>query len=164
MRVVDLALRGDAGSWATVRAGKGKRCRKVPLLALAKDALRNLIQVEALRGQEMLFPGAVEPQRPMTRATADKTLKALALRAGIRDPVSAHVLQHTEVHRLPTREVGLERVATVRGHTGLDTTRRYVAPSEQELSEASERAWECGKARDLLWGARPGLAGSRSTA
>jgi len=139
LRPQDLTLRGDAGSWATV-LGKGKKTRRVPLPAPCRDALLALERQVGAKS-EWLFPGSGRRGGPLTRAAAHKLLQRLSRRAGI-EPVSAHRLRHTAAHRLLSRGAGLERVAAILGHTSLDTTRLYVAPSAEELTLAAKRAWE----------------------
>jgi integrase/recombinase XerD len=62
----------------------------------------------------------------------------LAKRAGLED-VSPHTLRHSFAKNLVDAGVGLERVAALLGHSSLETTRIYTAPSEADLQEAVER-------------------------
>lgn len=60
----------------------------------------------------------------------------------MKEQASPHRLCHTGAHRLLARGAGLERVASILGHSDQNTTKRYVVPSEQELSEAMGKAWD----------------------
>ena len=50
--------------------------------------------------------------------------------------VSPHTLQHTFAKRLVDAGVSLEKVATLLGHSNLNTTRIYLTPGRQDLENA----------------------------
>lgn len=53
--------------------------------------------------------------------------------------VTPHVLRHTFAKSLLDSGVGIEKVAMLLGHSDLNTTRTYVAPSEKDLTDAVEK-------------------------
>jgi len=62
----------------------------------------------------------------------------LAERAGLKD-VSPHTLRHSFAKNLVDAGVGLEKMAKLLGHGGLETTRLYTPPPEANLQAATER-------------------------
>lgn len=145
LRVSDVILRGDAGSFVAVK-GKGQKQHKVPIPGPARDALKAWIREARLSSSNWLFPGGQGGhggrEGHLTRQAADAAVKKLATRAGIRENVGCHRLRHTGAHRMLSRGAGLEKVAAVLGHSNVNTTARYVAASESELTDAVRRAWE----------------------
>jgi len=55
--------------------------------------------------------------------------------AGIEN-VTPHVLRHSFAKALIDSGVTLEKVATLLGHSNLNTTRIYTTPGERDLEEA----------------------------
>ena len=65
-----------------------------------------------------------------------------AYHAKIKD-VSPHTLRHTFCKNLIDQGVPIDQVAVLAGHSSLDTTKRYTAPSMADLQAAVDRtAWE----------------------
>ena len=141
MRIGDVQLRPDAASWVTVHAGKGMKTRRVPLPRRGRDALARWIRESRPRGDGFLFPGR-DGKGHLTSKAAALLVERLRIRAGVAESVSPHQLRHTFAHRLVSRGVPLERVAELLGHSSLNTTRIYVAPTPEELVADVARAWE----------------------
>jgi site-specific recombinase XerD len=110
-----------------VRAGKGNKSRVVPLNKKARKALEAWLP---LTGDDRVFP--------LQRAGVHKRVKLYTTRAGL-DGCSAHTLRHTFGKNLIDQGVGIEQVASLLGHSTLDTTRIYTLPGEQDLARAVER-------------------------
>ncbi len=133
---------GERAGHVVVRQGKGNKQRTVPLNQSARVALKGWLQV---------YPGAIEAGAPLWVSQKGGALSAraiglqisgLAQRAGLQE-VSPHTLRHTFAKNLVDSGVGLEKVATLLGHSQLETTRRYVTPSQADLQAATERvSWE----------------------
>ncbi len=62
----------------------------------------------------------------MTRATFDKELRQLAIRAGITKKVSAHVLRHSFASHMLDHDVDLRSLQQMLGHADISTTTIYT--------------------------------------
>ena len=69
--------------------------------------------------------------------TAQRAVKRFARVAGLEN-VTPHILRHTFGKSLLDNGVTLEKVATLMGHSNLNTTRIYTTPGEEDLIEAVE--------------------------
>jgi integrase/recombinase XerC len=69
--------------------------------------------------------------------TVQRILQRYARAAQIEE-LTPHVCRHTFAKNLVDNEVGLEKVAALLGHSSLNTTRIYIAPSERDLELAVE--------------------------
>jgi len=58
-----------------------------------------------------------------------------AKKAGLKN-VAPHTLRHSFAKALIDAGVPLEKVATLLGHSNLNTTRIYTAPGEEDLEDA----------------------------
>jgi site-specific recombinase XerD len=126
----DLELHPRSG-WLTVRRGKGRKRRRVPLGPRVRDALR-----QYLRTREDDLPAVFVGQRgPLKVRALELILHKLNVHIGIPD-LSPHKLRHTFLHDLAVREVPLQVIADLAGHESLETTRRYVQPGQDELAAA----------------------------
>jgi site-specific recombinase XerD len=132
LRVSDLLLTERKAS-LTVRAGKGRKQRVVPINAEARRLLDEWLTVRPDIGCEMLFIG--QRGEPMQVRSAQLAVSRIAGDAGL-DDVTPHHLRHTFAKTLLNNGVSLEKVAALLGHESLDTTRLYVTPGERDLEEA----------------------------
>ena len=147
LRVGDLEL-GERHGWVTVRAGKGRKRRRVPLHARARRALWNYLEARGFAREEAL-PRSPAPRAEealflsqkgggMTPYAVWYAVKKYARLAGV-EGVTPHTFRHTVATRL-VRDPGVDLVtaATFLGHARLDTTARYSRPSEEDLEGAAE--------------------------
>jgi integrase/recombinase XerC len=122
--MVDDVQMGERSGWVTVRGGKGSKSRKVPLNAEARKALRMWLDER----------GDTDSFFDLTPSGAYRRLAELGRRAGVE--VHPHALRHTLAKNLVEAGVGLHEVATILGHSSLNTTRVYVTPGERDLERA----------------------------
>jgi integrase/recombinase XerC len=112
----------------------------VPLNASARRALREWLEVRPADASDALFlsqKGGALSERGVTARVA-----ALAKAAGL-DDVSVHVLRHSFAKNLVDAGVGLEKVASLLGHSSVAVTQRYITPSQADLQAATEAVvWE----------------------
>ncbi len=128
----DVQLSERKGS-LTVRSGKGRKQRLVPLNAEARPFLQQWLLSRSALDTTALFIG--QRKKRLTARSVQRAVKRLAKAAGISD-VTPHVLRHTFAKALLDSGVGIEKVAVLLGHSDLNTTRIYGAPSEGDLEEA----------------------------
>jgi integrase/recombinase XerD len=67
--------------------------------------------------------------------TIQRAVQRFAGEAGLEN-VTPHVLRHSFAKALIDSGVTLEKVATLLGHSNLNTTRIYTTPGERDLEEA----------------------------
>jgi len=117
-----------------VRQGKGERRREVPLNAEAREELTNWLE---LRGEEgsLLFSG--KRGEGISVSGVHRRLAELGRVAKVE--VHPHTLRHTFAKNLIDAGVSLEKVASLLGHSSLNTTRIYTTPGERDLEIAVER-------------------------
>ena len=133
----DLEISGYSG-WVTVRFGKGKKQRRVPVNAKARTALNEYLDGRGgVADDEPLF--LADHGGPMSAYAIWYTVKKYAAQAGV-DRVSPHSFRHTVATRLVRDpEVDIVTAATFLGHSRIDTTARYARPNEKDLENAAER-------------------------
>ena len=140
----DLAL-GERSGWVTVRLGKGRRRRRVPIHLRARKALSAYLEPEQLAEPTARAARAAEPLfrsrngEPLTPYALWYTVKKYARLAEV-EGVTPHTFRHSVATRLVRDpQVDMVTAATFLGHSRLDTTARYSRPSEDDLARAAER-------------------------
>lgn len=150
---------GERSGMLLVRAGKGNKARSVPLNGSARDALaiyvaprlgieKPSIKAAAAKWPKPASPLAFEPAfesqkgGALTTSAMGQMIAELVKAADglVPEDTSAHTLRHTfarsYLSQYPGDIVGL---ATLLGHSSLDTTRLYSEPSVQQLSTRVEQ-------------------------
>ena len=117
-----------------IRQGKGNKKREIPLNGPARDALKEWMKIHA--NSDAIFEGKRGDR--LSPSGAYRRLTELARRANIKD-ISPHTLRHTFAKNLVDAGIGLERVATLLGHSNLNTTRIYTTPGTRDLENAVEK-------------------------
>lgn len=134
LTVQDVFL-GDRSGSAVFRMGKGNKQRSVPLPLNARQTLQAYLDSRPPASSSSVFVGE---RGPLT----DKGIRALC------DKYSAicgfkmhpHLLRHTMAHQFLADNPGdFVSLAQILGHENLNTTRRYVQKTEQQLGEAVDR-------------------------
>jgi site-specific recombinase XerD len=150
---------GERSGLLLVRAGKGNKVRSVPLNASAREALSTYVaprlgvgkpSIKAISSQwpnprsEQAHSPIFESQKggALTTSAMGQMIDDLVTAAGelVPQKTSAHTLRHTFAHhylaQYPGDVVGL---ATLLGHSSLDTTRLYSQPTVSQLSTRVEQ-------------------------
>ena len=150
---------GERSGLLLIRAGKGNKVRSVPLNASAREALavavasrlgveKPSIKTVATKWPKPGTPQAFEPlfesQKggALTTSAMGQMIDELVKAAGelVPQTASAHTLRHTFAHnylaQYPGDVIGL---ATLLGHSSLDTTRLYSQPTVSQLSTRVEQ-------------------------
>ena len=150
---------GERSGLLLVRAGKGNKTRSVPLNASAREALaiyvapRLGIEKSSLKAVAASWPKSKSPEAhepiflsqkggALTTSAMGQMIAGIveATRGLVPEETSAHTLRHTFARsylaQYPGDVVGL---ATLLGHSSLDTTRLYSEPSVDQLSRRVEQ-------------------------
>ncbi len=117
---------------ARVRSGKRRKERKAPLNATALSALKAWLAVRP--AADHLFVFTDKGGLPLKSSGVQDMLGELGRVAGVE--VAPHTLRHTFAKNLIDRGVPIDQVATLLGHSSLNTTRIYTTPSEADLERA----------------------------
>jgi integrase/recombinase XerD len=118
--------------------GKGSKERLVPIGAEALDWLQRYLagaRGDLLKGKvsEVMFPS--RRGQAMTRQTFWHRIKLHAATAGIRQPLSPHVLRHAFATHLLNHGADLRVVQLLLGHSDLSTTQIYTHVARQRLQQ-----------------------------
>ncbi len=150
---------GERSGLLHVRAGKGNKARAVPLNASAREAIapyvapRLGVEKPSLKAVATAWPRPASEQAraplwlsqkggALTTSAMGQMIADLVKAAGelVPEETSAHTLRHTFARsylaQYPGDVVGL---ATLLGHSSLDTTRLYSEPSVEQLAPRVEQ-------------------------
>lgn len=133
LMLMDIAISPRKGK-IIVRKGKGERQRDVPLNHDAREAISDWLEIRGDEG-EMLFSG--QRGEGISVSGVHRRLAELGRIANVE--VHAHTLRHTFAKNLINSGITLEKVASLLGHTSLNTTRIYITPGEKDLEDAVDR-------------------------
>lgn len=135
LRLSDVVLDDRKGS-VVVREGKGTKRREIPLNAKARKSLLDYLQMRPDVESNMLFLG--QRNEGVQSKTIQRAVQRYAKKAGLKN-ATPHILRHSFAKALIDAGVSLEKVATLLGHSNLNTTRIYTTPSQEELNDAIEK-------------------------
>ena len=106
-----------------VRQGKGHKDRYTLLSPCLLAELRRYWSIS--RSRDWLFPGR-DPQKPLSRKSAQLTYTCAAGKAGITKKGGIHILRHAFATHLLEAGVDLHQIQILLGHTSLRTTTCYL--------------------------------------
>ncbi len=132
LRMNDVILEERKGS-VIVREGKGTKRREIPLNMKARKALFDYLAMRPDISSNDLFLG--QRNEGVQSKTIQRAVQRFAKKAGLNN-VTPHTLRHSFAKALIDAGVSLEKVATLLGHSNLNTTRIYTTPGEQDLVDA----------------------------
>jgi site-specific recombinase XerD len=132
LRMSDITLDERKGS-VIVREGKGTKRREIPLNAKARKALSEYLIMRPNVDSDGLFLG--QRNEVVQSKTIQRAVQRFAKKAGLKK-VTPHTLRHSFAKALIDADVSLEKVATLLGHSNLNTTRIYTTPGEEDLEDA----------------------------
>ena len=108
--------------------GKGDKQRLVPLGGMARDAIRDYLEVRGpaadRESSDILFLNRFG--RALTRIAVFKMIKAYAVKAGISKEISPHTLRHSFSTHLIENGADLRAVQEMLGHESILTTEIYT--------------------------------------
>jgi integrase/recombinase XerD len=114
----------------TIRQGKGRKDRVVPLSPTLLELLRAYWCV--VRSEKYLFPG-LDPSRPINTRTIRRIVERAVERAGLNPRITTHSLRHSYATHLLDRGTNLKVIQVLLGHAHLRTTERYLHVADSTL-------------------------------
>jgi len=136
LRLTDVVISERKGK-IVVRWGKGGRYREIDLNA--RQAIGDYLGVRPAVADDHLFIG--QRGAGLTVRAVESLVAKYAWLAGLPE-VTPHTLRHTFAKHLLDAGENLVTVATLMGHSRLDTTAVYTRPGAQDLERAVERLAE----------------------
>jgi integrase/recombinase XerC len=150
---------GERSGMLRVRAGKGNKARSVPLNASAREAIAKYVAPRLGVKKPSLKAVAASWPKPKSERTREplwlsqkggalstsaigQMIANLVKAAGglVPEETSAHTLRHTFARSYLTQYPGdVVGLATLLGHSSLDTTRLYSEPSVEQLATRVEQ-------------------------
>jgi len=133
-------LRLDVGF--LVAFGKGSKERVVPVGEQAEHWTRRYlreIRPDLSKGRHQAVFVSYKAGEQMTRQGFWKILKGYGLQAGVRAPLSPHVLRHSFATHLLEHGADLRAVQTMLGHADISTTQIYTHIHQQRLKSLYDR-------------------------
>lgn len=132
LRVSELASLRISSIWTEQGfvsvIGKGDKQRLVPLGGMARDAIRDYLEVRGpaadRESSDILFLNRFG--RALTRVAVFKMIKAYAVKAGISKEISPHTLRHSFATHLIENGADLRAVQEMLGHESILTTEIYT--------------------------------------
>lgn len=130
----DVILSERSGT-VVFRMGKGRKQRTVPLPLAARKALQAYLESRPPINSDHVFVGE---RGPLTDKGVRSLCEKYSAICGVK--IRPHELRHTMAHKFLDDNPGdLVALAQILGHESLNTTKRYVQRTEEQLGEASER-------------------------
>lgn len=134
LRLTDLDF---TRSTLTVRGGKGRKDRTVPLHPKLVPILRGYLEAkERQRRSEWLFSSLRSPGR-LTNKNLYAIVRRIAVAAGVK--FTPHMLRHTFGRELVEADFNIYKLKEIMGHASVSTTQAYVALSPQSIRDSFER-------------------------
>lgn len=122
----DITINERSGN-VLVRNGKGSKERTVPLNLLARQALASYLDLK---------PASTTLINLSTR-TLQRIVEDLGARINVPE-VTPHWLRYTCGKRLEANGTPIETIRDILGHNSIETTRRYLRSSMEDLQSAME--------------------------
>jgi site-specific recombinase XerD len=118
----------------TVRQGKGRKDRQIPLVDEAVKALRNYLRyrnTELILDDETFF--LAKNGTSMNVSTVKYLVAKYVKKAGIRKKVSVHTLRHTFGAHKADKHMSLATLQELMGHKKKETTLKYIHLAKTNL-------------------------------
>ncbi len=135
LRVADIDFRVGVLS---VRGGKGRKDRSLPLHPKLIPLLRRCLTEKERRGQrsEWLF-SSLRSEKRLTNKNLYVIVRRVSIAAGVK--FTPHILRHTFGRELIEADFNIYKLKEVMGHASVATTQAYVALSSKSIRDSFER-------------------------
>lgn len=130
----DVAISDRKGT-LVIRKGKGSKYRTIPLNINARNAVSSYLGIRPIATNAKLLLGE---RGSLGREAVFRIIKKYADLAGL-DEVSPHTLRHQFCKNLLDGGVDIVTVASLAGHSNINTTAIYTQPTEEEKALALEK-------------------------
>jgi integrase/recombinase XerC len=133
LRVEDIDFEHRA---LTVRQGKGKKDRQIPLVDEAAKALRNYWRfrnTELILDDDIFF--LAKNGTSLNVSSVKYIVAKYVKKAGIRKKVSVHTLRHTFGAHKADKHMGIATLQELMGHKKKETTLKYIHLARTNLRE-----------------------------
>ncbi len=138
LKLEDVQLT-DRKGLVWVRQGKGGKQRIVPLNLDARRALQEWLNARPEDGTDFIWIAVESDQeQALSSRSVQRALTWIGQQAGL-STLTPHMLRHSFAKNLIDSGVGLEKVASLLGHSSLNTTRIYVTPNQADLERAVDQ-------------------------
>jgi site-specific recombinase XerD len=120
----------------TVRQGKGKKDRQIPLVDDAVKALRNYLRyrtTQLIVDDEIFF--LAKNGTSLNVSTVKYTVAKYVKRAGIRKKAGVHTLRHTFGAHKADKNMSLATLQELMGHKKKETTLKYIHLAKTNLRQ-----------------------------
>jgi integrase/recombinase XerC len=120
----------------TVRQGKGKKDRQIPLVDEAVKALRNYLRyrnTELIEDDDIFF--LAKNGTSLNVSTVKYLVAKYVKKAGIRKKVSVHTLRHTFGAHKADKHMSLATLQQLMGHKKKETTLKYIHLAKTNLRQ-----------------------------
>jgi integrase/recombinase XerC len=120
----------------TVRQGKGKKDRQIPLVDEAAKALRNYLRyrnTELIVDDDILF--LAKNGTSFNVSSVKYIVAKYVKKAGIRKKVSVHTLRHTFGAHKADKQMSLASLQELMGHKKKETTLKYIHLAKTNLRQ-----------------------------
>ena len=120
----------------TVRQGKGKKDRQIPLVDDAVKALRNYLRyrnTQLIVDDEIFF--LAKNGTSLNVSTVKYTVAKYVKKAGIRKKASVHTLRHTFGAHKADKNMSLATLQELMGHKKKETTLKYIHLAKTNLRQ-----------------------------
>lgn len=129
VELLDLDIDHERSGSVLVRYGKGDKERRVQLHKEARRALRLWRDVRPASASANLFG--------VSKRTLQRNVEQLGAQIGVPD-LTCHWLRYTFAKRLEKNNTPIEAIRDLLGHKSIETTRRYLRSSAEDLQSAVE--------------------------
>jgi integrase/recombinase XerD len=120
----------------TVRQGKGKKDRHIPLVDEAAKALRNYLRyrnTELIVDDDIFF--LAKNGTSLNVSSVKYLVAKYVKKAGIRKKVSVHTLRHTFGAHKADKQMGIATLQELMGHKKKETTLKYIHLAKTNLRQ-----------------------------
>lgn len=118
-----------------VRDGKGKKDRQTILSENLLKILRDYYRSVSIKPKNYLFPTSTDLNKAFSKRQTQHFIHKAAFKAGIKKPVSPHVLRHSFATHLLENGTNIRKIQVILGHRTIATTSVYTHLASDFLKE-----------------------------